>query len=333
MKTIQKFVHHYMKLTYQRHTAFPICILLFVFFVVVNLNKHLHIGGHNRNDGTRIGQSTKFTVINMINKIVGRKDFSLSSVPWENRTSVSKSPIQRHHQFRLIISTEEHTRLLEIFRVFRTICDWSNLTYFLYGGSLLGSYRHHGLVPWDDDIDVLMNESEKLQIYTHFTNIPRYALCTPRNKQWKLYQSDDKTKRHCSEIMWPYVDIFFFSENDTHIWDNNEMYQFVYNFEKEDIFPLTTSIFEGDLVMVPRNTHNVLQKSYDVNLCVSALYSHKNESVREQKIVSLPCKRLLPYFPFVLRSCENGIIWEYMVDKSVTLYKIVTDHKCDYNTP
>ena len=337
MKTIQKFVNHCLKLIYNRHSTFPICILLYVFFVVVNLNKQLRIAGHNRNDGTRVkyfGQNTKFRVINEIIKIVGRKEeFSLGSVSWENRTSVSKSPLRRHHQFKSIISTEEHTKLLEIFRVFRTICDWSNLTYFLYGGSLLGSYRHHGLVRWDDDIDVLMNKSEQLKIYTHFTSIPGYALCTPRSKQWKLYQSNNNTKRHCSENMWPYVDIFFFSENDTHVWDNNEMYQFVYNFAKQDIFPLTTSIFEGELVMVPRNTHNVLQRSYDVNLCVSALYSHKNESVREQKIVSLPCKRLLPYFSFVLGSCQNGIIWEYMVYKSVTLYKIVTDHNCDYNTP
>ena len=153
----------------------------------------------------------------MTGTILQRKKFRLTNVPWENRTSVTKSPLQRHHLLKPITSKVEHTKLLKIFRVFRAICDWSKFTYFLYGGSLLGSYRHHGLVPWDDDIDVLMIESEKSQIYKHFTNISGYSLCTPRNRQWKLYQSDNKSRKSCSKNAWPYVDIFFFSENDTHI--------------------------------------------------------------------------------------------------------------------
>ena len=299
-------------------------------------NTHLHIMRHNGDDLSRIGyfgflQNSKLTVINMTELILQRKGFSLTTIPWESRTFVSKSPLQRHHLFKPIISTKEHAKLLEIFRVFRAICDWSNLTYLLYGGSLLGSYRHHGLIPWDDDIDVLMNESEKSQIYKYFTNISGYALCTPRNRQWKLYQMDNKSRKSCSENVWPYVDIFFFSENDTHIWDNNEMYQFVYNFAKEDIFPLTRSVFEGELAMIPKNTYTVLQRSYDVDLCTNTLYSHKNESVRDGKVVSLPCKRLLPYFAFVFRSCDSDLSCEYLVDKTVVVYKIITDHKCHDN--
>ena len=249
-------------------------------------------------------------------------------IPWSNRSLLSNFSKPRYLLFKPLITSSEHQRLLEIFQVFKKTAERFNLTYMLYGGSLLGSYRHHAVIPWDDDIDVLMNSSQKPDIVNTLNKVPGYNLCTPENMQWKFYKSDSGSRDHCSEHMWPYLDIFFFSENETHIWDNNEMYSYVYNFKKLTIFPLNVGIFEGDLVSVPHNKSAILQQSYNIDLCVNSVYSHKAEAVRKGALVSLPCKRLFYYFPFVFRTCEDHSIQEYLMDGQKPVYKISTSDQC-----
>lgn len=64
----------------------------------------------------------------------------------------------------MIDLTELHQKLLEILEYIDKICKENNIKYTLCAGSVLGSIRHKGFIPWDDDLDVMMIRSE----YTRF---------------------------------------------------------------------------------------------------------------------------------------------------------------------
>ena len=46
--------------------------------------------------------------------------------------------------------------ITDVLRAFQDICHQHQLTYYGIGGTAIGAVRHHGIIPWDDDIDVGM---------------------------------------------------------------------------------------------------------------------------------------------------------------------------------
>jgi putative licD1 protein len=50
--------------------------------------------------------------------------------------------------------------LLKMLADFDDTCRRLDIPYVVYGGTAIGAVRHHGFIPWDDDVDVLMTRAD-----------------------------------------------------------------------------------------------------------------------------------------------------------------------------
>ena len=107
-------------------------------------------------------------------------------------------------------------RLLEMLKFFHEYCVEHGLKYYLIGGSMLGAARHHGFIPWDDDIDIGLPRYDFDRLSAMFENKGRFILETPHTPEnlcypfSKLYDSTTTlvdNKRH-KQVRGLYIDIF-----------------------------------------------------------------------------------------------------------------------------
>ncbi len=68
--------------------------------------------------------------------------------------------------------------IVDIFTKLIDICKTNHLKYYCAAGTALGAVRHHGIIPWDDDIDIVMPrpDYDRLKKIFHEQDFDPYTL-------------------------------------------------------------------------------------------------------------------------------------------------------------
>ncbi|MGN1433985.1 MAG: phosphorylcholine transferase LicD [Ruminococcus sp.] len=95
---------------------------------------------------------------------------------------------------------------IDLLLKFDSICKKHNLTYYLMFGSLLGAIRHHGFIPWDDDMDVAMprKDYEKLLTLNDEFDNP-YFLQTPYTDNGYFYAHAKLRNSNTAALDYPFL--------------------------------------------------------------------------------------------------------------------------------
>ena len=229
----------------------------------------------------------------------------------------------------------EKTDLLNTVAIFKDICNKHRLTYWIYSGTLLGSYRHHDIIPWDDDFDVIMNFTERLRVYDALqTAIPRYEVHIAGTRLKFSSASSDFVLG--KPWKWPYVDISFYRENATHVWDassERDLKGRYFEFEKAKVFPLVERPLARMRLSAPRDTYANLLATYPqgLHLCWTPNFLHRSE--RESPcMLAFLCELLRDVTAFVHRRLVRGKLVETLRLGNKSLHSLTMRDAVNYIT-
>jgi len=148
----------------------------------------------------------------------------------------------------LVLNDHQLNETKELLIKFIEFTEQYNIPYFAIGGTLLGSIRNGGLLPFDDDIDVGV-----LDNYEHY--LINYKDDTYYfEKVWYGY----KFKKKISTM---FIDVMIFEKKDNKYKIINNSWP-EYYFEMGEIFPLNKRNFSGIDVNIPAKPLNNLTHYY-----------------------------------------------------------------------
>jgi len=195
---------------------------------------------------------------------------------------------------------EYKPKAIEILKTTIDILNEFEINHFLICGTLLGYIRHNDFIPWDDDIDILVDSSilKKMELISqkykninifYKNNFDSIKICFSDG----LIIPDESLSDHPNNLHFPFVDMFIYESGiGAHICGNedyisidgklskmflpfegacNRCFRFILehqlvffhnDWNKKDFFPPKKVDFLGIECNIPNNPHKFLQSNY-----------------------------------------------------------------------
>lgn len=204
----------------------------------------------------------------------------INSSPKTSNDLPTINPKQRGEFYQLMIEVDQ-------------LFNENQIAYWGMFGTLLGAIRHEGMIPWDDDLDLIIKYNDRYQLEKLLPLLHKKGLelINYGNLFYKIYplKGKDILDEQGQKLPWkyPFMDIFLISKfnEQFHVVSIDNPQQVIYpakNYNSllitsELHYPINRVKFGPILLPIPHNPSNVLTRLYGTDWKNTAYMQHCHE--------------------------------------------------------
>ncbi|CAH1784296.1 unnamed protein product [Owenia fusiformis] len=237
-----------------------------------------------------------------------------------------------------------------------------NVSIVIVGGAAIGSYLFHDYLPWDDDVDLNILDTDIPKVvkflihmikttdnglyvheYEHSEislfrwscdnrtdishrgeELTRVLSDTTKLILFKIFRCRDN---YAGRYIWkfPFADISIFQSNKTHLWQIADKKIYL----KEKIFPTKFRPLNSEWFPTPRDTLYYLRTLLPEFWCMIGIWDHDFEL--PQKETKYDCASITKCYPIVYRYPHRQGSLEVLALNGMVLHKVIIPGKYDRN--
>ena len=221
---------------------------------------------------------------------------------WEVSRSCGLTLPSKLKPFQVRVTELDYKIYMDVIANFISTLEKNDMMYFMIGGTLLGALRHRDLIPWDAEVDLIVNTEQISEIQTVLEPLePDFKFSATDDGCWRFYSTNSE-QEGIHEKDWPFINVYEYKSEDGKIYEKSTP---DVSYPESIVLPLQKLAFGSLKLSAPSNPEEFLKLSHiDINQCESVEY--KRSVIPKQEEITVDCLKLHLYYPFVMKHAATG---------------------------